>query len=159
MNKKPITPTRHETLVFERRIAAPPEAVFAAYADLEMRTIWTRPSPTAAVVYESDEFQVGGEDTFKCGSSDDLRFAGTVRYMDIVAAQRIVYSELISADEPLAASLVTWNLFPDRAGTRLVVTDQVASFIGDDMIDGSHAGMNAALNNLVELLEQDGMTP
>ncbi|UVK56549.1 hypothetical protein DBIPINDM_003164 [Mesorhizobium sp. AR02] len=34
------------------------------------------------------------------------------------------------------------------ASTRLVLTDQIAAFGGKDMIAGSQAGFNAALDNL-----------
>lgn len=88
-----------------------------------------------------------------CGSADDLRFTGVVRYVDIVDTRRIVYSELIStSDTRLAISLVTWDLSAEPEGARLGVTDQVTSFVGGDMIDGSRVGMNAALDNLVERL-------
>mgnify|MGYP001140740641 CR=1 FL=1 len=48
----------------------------------------------------------------------------------------------------------TWEIVPDQTASRLVVTDQIASFVGDDMIAGSRVGMNAALDNLVALLER-----
>jgi len=144
---------KHETLVFERRLRASPSAVFAAYADVDARARWSAPSDTAAVVYAASDFRVDGVDRFRCGSKTDLQFEGTVRYADVVENERIVYSEVIATkDMRLAVSLVTWELFPDGTGSRLVVTDQVASFVGDDMIAGSRMGMNAALDNLVTLL-------
>ncbi len=75
-------------------------------------------------------------------------------YLDIQAAHRIVYSEVISTSgAPLSASLVTWELESHGAGSRLVVTAQVTSLVGREMIDGSRAGMDAALDNLVEVVE------
>ena len=145
----------HETLVFERCLRASMETVFAGYADVGVRAAWSAPSPTAAVVYSSDDFRVDGSDVFRCGSATDLRFLGVVRYLDILEGQRIVYSETISMSEArLAASLVTWGLSADGSGTRLVVTDQITSFVGQEMIDGSRAGMIGALDNLVELLDK-----
>lgn len=151
-----IERTTHETLVFERRFRAGPEAVFAAYADVELRARWSAPSPTAAVVYTSADFRVDGEDRFRCGSADDLRFTGVVRYLDIVGGRRIVYSEVISsADARLAASLVTWDVHPAAEGARLVVTDQIVCFVGGGMIDGSREGMSAALDHLVGVVNAD----
>jgi len=148
----------HETLVFERRVRASPEAVFAAYADVGVRTRWSAPSPTAAVVYSSADFRVDGVDSFRCGGVDDLRFAGVVRYLDILDGQRIVYCEVISTSEArLSVSLVTWELSTDGSGTRLVVTDQVTSFVGKEMIDGSRSGMTGALDNLASLVNADGL--
>lgn len=146
----------HETLVFERRLRASPDAVFAAYADVDARARWSAPSATAAVVYSSADFRVDGTDAFRCGRSDDLRFAGVVRYVDIRDGRRIVYCEVIAtSDAPLSASLVTWELSADGSGTRLVVTDQVTSFVGMDMIDGSRSGMNGALDNLVAFTDRE----
>lgn len=69
--------------------------------------------------------------------------------MEIVDGSRIVYSEVITAGEKrLAASLVTWEIAPTTKGSRLTVTVQVASFVGEDMVVGTTVGMNAALDNL-----------
>lgn len=153
----PAASVAHETLVFDRSIRASPQAVFAAYADARVRARWSAPSPTAAVIYSSTDFRVDGVDSFRCGSADDLRFTGVVRYLDILDGQRIVYSEVISTSEArLSVSLVTWELSTEGSGTRLVVTDQVTSFVGTEMIDGSRAGMNGALDNLVGLVDADG---
>lgn len=46
----------HETLLFERRLRASPEAVFAAYADVTLRARWSAPAPSVAVVYAADDF-------------------------------------------------------------------------------------------------------
>ncbi|MBN9159930.1 MAG: hypothetical protein BGO98_18960 [Myxococcales bacterium 68-20] len=148
-------PMKHETLVFERRFRSSPRAVFAAYADVEARARWSAPSDATAVVYSVSDFRVDGVDRFRCGDKTNLQFEGTVRYADIVENERIVYSEVISTtDMKLSVSLVTWEIVPDQTGSRLVVTDQIASFVGDDMIAGSRVGMNAALDNLVALLER-----
>jgi uncharacterized protein YndB with AHSA1/START domain len=143
-----------QTLVFERKLSATPSAVFAAYADARERAKWSAPSPTAAVVYASTDFQVGGADHFRCGSVDDLRFAGVVQYLDIVAEQRIVYSEVISAaGARLSVSLVTWEMRPNGESTHLVVTAHVVSFVGDDIILGTRDGMNGALDNFGRLVD------
>lgn len=160
MNAEAVPPTTHETLVFERRFRVAPDAVFAAYADVDLRVQWSTPSPTAAVVYSAADFRVDGADHFRCGGADDLRFEGVVRYLDIVEARRIVYSEVIATSgERLAVSLVTWDLRPVPQGTRLVVTDQLVSFVGAEMIEGSRLGMTAALDNLVTTLAPNGAEP
>lgn len=46
-----------------------------------------------------------GEDFFRCGADDDLRFTGVVRYHDILDGQRIVYSEVM---ERALNNLVAW---------------------------------------------------
>ena len=106
------------------------------------------------VLYTSANFQVGHGDVFRCGDRSSPQYEGRVHYYDIVPGTRILYSEVISVGEkPLSASLVTWELSEDGFGSRLIVTDQIASFVEDEMIEGSRIGMNAALTNLVATVE------
>jgi uncharacterized protein YndB with AHSA1/START domain len=143
------------TLRFERRFRSAPEVVFAAYADVGVRSGWAAPTETAAIAYTAADFCVDGVDAFRCGEADDLRFTGIVRYLDILHGQRIVYSEVIStAEQRLCASVVTWELSADGLGTRLALAVQVTSFVGEEMIDGSRNGMNGALDRLVEMVDR-----
>lgn len=145
----PTTRIHHATLVFERIYDASPARVFAAYADVDARAAWGAPSDTAAIVYTHAEFRVGGRDAYRCGGRDDLRYAGEVAYVDIIPDRRIVFSETIRADHALlSAALITWELDADGAGTRLLVTDQVASMVGDEMVIGTRQGTTAALDHL-----------
>ena len=139
----------HETIRLERQLQHPPAAVFAAYADVEQRVAWTAPSDEEIVIFESDDFSVGGVDRFLCGPRDAPDFVGTTRYEDIVDSERIVFTERLShGDELLAMSLITWSLTPSKTGTTLVVTDQVASLAGQGPIDGSREGYTAILDRL-----------
>lgn len=139
----------HETLTFERTYEASPKRVFAAFADVKVRERWSAPSDTAAVVYSQANFAIGGEDVFRCGGKDDLRFSGKVRYEDIIDDQRIIFAETISTGgKLLSVSLVTWELLPVKQGTRVIVTDQLTALDGADMAAGTRLGMNAALDNL-----------
>jgi uncharacterized protein YndB with AHSA1/START domain len=143
----------HETLTFERTYRVPPQRVFAAYADVAARARWGTPSDTAAIVYSAADFSVGGQDAYRCGAKDDLRFRGITRYEDIVENQRIVYVESVSTQgKLLAVSLITWELLPHEQGTRLIVTDQLTALDGSDMSAGTRFGMNAALDNLAREL-------
>lgn len=142
-------PVRHETLTFQREYAATPAVVFETYVDVEARARWSAPSDSAVVIYTQDDFRVGGADRYRCGDKRAPQYKGEVRYVDIVDGSRIVYSEVVTAGERrLAASLVTWEIAPTTKGSRLTVTVQVASFVGEDMVVGTTVGMNAALDNL-----------
>lgn len=149
-------PVVHETLRFERRLSQPPSTVFAAYADIDQRTIWSAPSDDI-VIFESHEFAVGGIDHFICGPKEDPGWAGTTRYEHIVDGEMIVFTERLTttAGHLLAMSLVTWAVTPDNAGgTLLTITDQVTSAAGDGPIDGSRHGYNVVLDQLDTHLEK-----
>ena len=62
--------------------------------------------------------------------------------------RRIVYTESVSDVSLLSVALVTWEVIPDGEVSRLIVTDQVASFVGPDMLEGPQSGTAAALDLL-----------
>jgi uncharacterized protein YndB with AHSA1/START domain len=145
-----MSATLHATLVFERKLAAPVEEVFAAFSDPLKRAEWGAPSETAALIYDAADFREGGQDKFRCGSKADPNIHGVTQYLDIVANTRIVSSETITVNgNRLCVSLTTLELAPDGNGTNLKNTTQLVSFIGQDMVNGFATGTNAALDNLV----------
>jgi uncharacterized protein YndB with AHSA1/START domain len=140
----------HETLVLHRSYAASPARVFRAWADPAARLRWGPPSDGVAMVYDAADFRVGGQDVSRCGTPGLLEYRVEVRYLDILPDQRIVMSETVAQDgQILSAALITVELAADGTGTRLAFTDQVAAIGGPEMIAGSRAGWNAALDNLV----------
>jgi uncharacterized protein YndB with AHSA1/START domain len=150
-----MIPALHATLVFERDIPAPVEAVYAAFADPAARADWGTPSDTAVVIYDESDFREGGQDRFRCGPKADPYIHGVTRYLDIVAGHRVVSSETITMDgKRLCTSLTTLELTPDGKNTKLKHTTQLASFIGQDMIKGHQTGHNASLDNLVRYFRE-----
>jgi uncharacterized protein YndB with AHSA1/START domain len=146
---------KHATIVLERRYAASPARVFAAWADPASRLRWGPPSDTAAIAFLETDFRVGGRDVSKCGSKGSLVFHVDTRYEDIVLEQRIVMVETVStAEARLASSLITVELKAEGAMTRLVLTDQIAAFDDSDMIADSKAGWSASLDNLTKELNR-----
>ena len=85
----------HDTLHFERTFSRPPSVVFAAYADVDQRVVWSAPSDDEIVIFESHDFTVGGVDTFICGLKESPSFAGTTRYEHIVDDEAIVFTDPI----------------------------------------------------------------
>lgn len=154
----------HATIVVERTYDAPPARVFAALADPEARARWSVPSDDQGLVYDEANFRVGGHDVFRCGPAGDLMFRVTTRYEDIVPDQRIISVETVNDETTrLSVSLITVEVFPEHAsaspGTRLVLTDQITSFGGADMVAGSEAGFGAALDNLARELRREPAEP
>jgi uncharacterized protein YndB with AHSA1/START domain len=110
------------TFTLEREFAAPPAAVFAAWAEPATKREWFAPT---ADHHELD-FRVGGRETNR---TDALTFTSV--YHDIVADQRIVYSStLLNGDQPVTASLTTVQFFAASDGTRVLLIEQ------DSFLDG-----------------------
>jgi uncharacterized protein YndB with AHSA1/START domain len=150
-----MTATVHATLVFEREISAPTQAVFAALADPAARAQWGTPSDTAVMIYDEADFREGGQDRFRCGSRTDPNIHGLTQYLDIVPDRRVVSSETLVLDHRrLCVSLTTLELAPDGNKTQLKSTTQLVSFVGEDMVKGHATGTNASLDNLVRCLRK-----
>lgn len=152
---KPPRSVEHETFVLERRYPAEPGRVFAAWAEPEARLRWSPPSADQTIEYLETDFRVGGRDVSRCGPAGDPRFRVDARYLDIVPNRRIVFTERVGTGETaLSVSLITVEIAPDGEGTRLILTDQIASLDGADMVSGSRHGLSAALDNLAEELSR-----
>ena len=144
---------KHATLIFERRCAADVARVFAALADPVERARWGTPSETAALIYDETDFRVGGRDVFRCGSKANPQYRGVTTYYDIVSHQRIISSETVEVGgKTVLISMLTMTLEPEGAGTKVMLTAQVTSLDGDNMIEGAKFGNNAALDKLVEAM-------
>ncbi len=146
--------TSHETIEISRTIEASVEQLFQAWANPEARTIWGPPSNDEAIEFVEYDFRVGGKDVHLCGQKGDLRFRVETFYHDIQNPRRLLFSERVSTGEStLSASLITVDFAKAHEGTTLNLTIQVASLVGEEMIDGTRGGWNAALNNLGEYLD------
>ena len=141
----------HATLVFEREVPATVDKVFEAFANAGIRSEWSAPSESATVIYDQEDFREGGEDRFRCGSKAKPDIHGTTRYLEIINDRLIVSSETISMNgKRLCVSLMTLELSPSGGTTLLRSTSQLASFIGQDMIQGTETGNNGSLDRLVD---------
>jgi len=144
----------HETLTFERQLKAPTAAVFEAFSDAVGRAKWASPSPTAVVIYDSENFIENGKDEYRCGAKDDPSIHGRTHYLEIVKNSRIVSSETLTINgQKVSASITTVELSSVDSMTLLKQTTHVASFIGASMIDGFKQGNNASLDNLVKYVD------
>ncbi|MDZ4097867.1 MAG: SRPBCC domain-containing protein, partial [Methylophilaceae bacterium] len=92
---------------------------------------------------------------FRCGSKTDPNIQGTTHYLRITKNSGFVSTETIDVDgKRLCASLTTLELFEAGVRTRLRLTSQVASSIGQDMIKGHEIGNNASLDNLCRYFDK-----
>jgi uncharacterized protein YndB with AHSA1/START domain len=144
-----MTATVHDTITFERSFPCPLPVLYEAFSDPVARARWGAPAPNAVIIYDKEDFRVGGSDLSRCGAEHDPRYHVEATYLDIVPESRIVYSEMVSENGArLSAALQTIEMKEAAGRSDLKVTVQIASFDGADMADGVRHGFTAALENL-----------
>lgn len=127
-----------------RELAAAPGRVWSAFAELELRDRWFRiPSAPESARHELD-FRVGGGEfasgVFAPSGSPEL-VEWRSHFFDLVEGRRLVYGYELAVDGlRRTVSLVTVELEPGGAGTRLEYTEQYAlvAVIGDGSQDEAH---------------------
>jgi uncharacterized protein YndB with AHSA1/START domain len=115
----------HATFVIERGYEAPLAAVWAAFADADLKRQWFQ-NPDFVEHHIADDFRVGGVavNSGRFGTEGALsEFRST--YTDIVDQQRIVYTYDMWFDGRHASTSLTTIIFePADAGTLLTFTEQ-----------------------------------
>jgi len=140
MTQRSVT---HATFTVERTYPAPPEAVFAAWADPGAKAEWFGGGD-----FELD-FRVGGREINRGGPDGGPVFTYDARYYDIVDNERIVYAyEMHMDDERISVSLATIELTPTSDGTRLVLTEAGAFLDGHDTPEQREGGTGSLLDAL-----------
>jgi uncharacterized protein YndB with AHSA1/START domain len=133
----------HATFSLERTYAAPPAAVFAAWADPVAKGRWFG----SAEGHELD-FRVGGRE-FTAGAHAGTVFGFESLYRDIVPDERIVYASTLSTDDTITTvSITTVQLSPDGDGTRLVLVEQGAFLDGHERPEWRERGTGEWLDRL-----------
>lgn len=141
----------HATLVVERTYGATPARVFRAWEDVEARRRWSAPADTIRIVYEAADFREGGRDVSRCIEPGVEDYVAVVHYIDIRRDQRLVFAEDVShGGKRVAAALISVEIEAAGAGTRLLLTLQIASFDGAGMEQGYQFGWSSALDNLAK---------
>ena len=167
----------HGSFTVQRELAASPDRVFSAYADLSVRRRWFRlPGDPLRGSHELD-FRVGGHEALSgvfapIGEAEEaLSYRST--FYDLVPGSRIVFSYSVTVNGVRRwASLVTVSLSAlsplppvpplplDGEGTRLRHTEQYAflAYDGDGAQDIAHlkGSMPLQLNGLAVALHGTG---
>ena len=109
----------HATFTLERTYPVPPERVFDAWADPQVKARWFAGNPDG---YEMD-FRPGGIER-NTATPGGKRITWESIYREIITNERIVYTSTLSENDTIATvSLTTVELVPEGEGTRLVLVE------------------------------------
>ncbi|HEY3255264.1 MAG TPA: SRPBCC family protein [Polyangiaceae bacterium] len=146
---------QHATFVIERKYAASPARVFAAWADPAVKARWFNgPSAWLKEGYVLD-FRVGGREHVRTGAPGGKMHQYDCSYQDIVPDARIVYSyDMHIGEARISVSLATVEFQPDGGGTRMKFTEQAVFLDGYDDAGSRERGTAELLGKLAAVLEE-----
>ncbi|HEY2347143.1 MAG TPA: SRPBCC family protein [Xanthomonadaceae bacterium] len=150
MTANPEGIAKHDSFTIERRIAATPRQVFAAWSTVEGKSRWFAGTTGEWTLdLREFDFRVGGDErlvgTWRSGTVTDFR----AHYHDIVADSRIVYAYSMRMDGRLISiSLATVEIVPDGDATLLRVTEQGAFVDGYDDAGSRERGTRDLIGKL-----------
>ncbi|WP_329491282.1 SRPBCC domain-containing protein [Kitasatospora sp. NBC_01246] len=153
----------HGSFALQVGFSAPPEQVFAAFAEPALRIRWFRLPGSSKHATHALDFRVGGSEVatnlFVSGDIEE-RLEYRSRFHDIVPGERIVYVYEAHVDGLRRwVSLVTLELVAQGAGSRLDWTEQYAYLVlsGDGTQDTAHlqGGTRLMLNGLSAVVDPE----
>lgn len=143
-----------ETIASERRFKAPSARVSRAFTDPKQREIWSVPDDQTKIDIVEWDIRTGGHEKGLCGTPGAMNWTMLVTY-HLVLPDRLISltEELWDGDRLLTVALITFDISPvgDREA-KLILTDQVTSFVDDGATGGHRWGYAKALENLEKFM-------
>ncbi len=135
-----------------RRLPAPPERVFAAFAEAGLVSRWLTPSPEIPLTVLAFDFRVGGGYRFAYHVPGGPVMVVTGTYRAIEPPSRIVFSWVIEPPDEHAGlhSDVIVAITPDGAGSALHIRHERLTLPG--AADRHRHGWHGALDRLQSVL-------
>ncbi len=144
----------HDTFVIERTYAADRTRVFAYLADPAKKRRWYAESDHHEIEAFEMDFREGGIERNRYRMGASTPFPGVVlandgTFEDIVAETRIVMSTSMTlGGRRISTTLITFELFDDPAGAKLVLTHQACFYEGADGPEMRKGGWTQLLDRL-----------
>jgi uncharacterized protein YndB with AHSA1/START domain len=139
----------HTSFVIDRQFKAPPQRVFSAWADPQIKRRW---SDCHADLPENEyhlDFRPGGVEMHRVVYPNGVVQRVEKRFFDIVPDARIIFGYDIQLDaRRLSVSLVTVQFEPVCAGTRMLMTESIAYLDGHEDLEARIHGTKEGLDRL-----------
>ena len=146
--------SEHAVFTIERRLAAAPARVYAAFAEAQAKNQWFARGEDLTLLRNDFDFRIGGEENVHGRWKSGMVSKFHAIYCDVVPERRIVYVYDMHLDErKISVSLATVEFEPDGEGTRLRVTEQGAFLDGYNDAGAREQGTNKLMDVLARSLE------
>lgn len=139
----------HKSFVIDRQFKAPPDRVFAAWSDPEIKRRWSDCHGNLPDNEYSLDFRPGGVEVHRVVHPNGSVQRVQKRFFDIVPGARIIFGYDIQLDaRRLSVSLVTVQFEASRTGTRMSMTEYIAYLDGHEDLEERIRGTNEGLDRL-----------
>lgn len=146
--------TEHATFEIERTFPHLPENVFAAFAELGVKSRWFGGDEYVRDGNQAMDFREGGTEHLY-GEHDGKQMTYDARYIDIVPDVRIIYTYEMTMDgRRISATVAAVELTPVDGGTRLKLTEHGIYLDGRDQMAAREHGTNVLIDRLAAVLDE-----